>query len=127
MLPVEGFGDQRNNSRAPSAEQDRIDRHAFRILPLGRDHRALRRGAAVNRAFGCAAFRPESGVQGRRSQSTNLAGFSSVIPSHHTSPSIVIAQFVKMEFLVTLSMALAFDFMLVPGATPKKPYSGLMA
>ena len=32
-----------------------------------------------------------------------------------------------MEFLVTLSMALAFDFMLVPGATPKKPYSGLMA
>src|ERR1700704_24810 len=24
-------------------------------------------------------------------------------------------------------MALAFDFMLVPGATPKKPYSGLIA
>src|SRR5271170_1695672 len=37
------------------------------------------------------------------------------------------AQFVKMEFLVRLSMALAFDFILVPGATPKKPYYGLMA
>src|SRR5580700_6020562 len=49
------------------------------------------------------------------------------MPSHHTSPSIVMATLVKMEFLVTLSMALAFDFLLVPGATPKKPYSGLMA
>src|SRR5256886_16681107 len=49
------------------------------------------------------------------------------MPSHHTSPSGVIAQFVKIEFLVAVNMALAFDFMLVPGATPKKPYSGLMA
>ena len=36
-------------------------------------------------------------------------------------------QLVKTEFFVTLSIALAFDFMLVPGATPKKPNSGLMA
>ena len=54
-------------------------------------------------------------------------GFCSVIPSHHTSPSSVMAQFVKMEFRFIINMALAFDFMLVPGATPKKPYSGLMA
>src|SRR5512140_2293958 len=49
------------------------------------------------------------------------------MPSHHTSPSGVRAQLVKMEFLVAVSMAFGFDFMLVPGATPKKPYSGLIA
>ena len=49
------------------------------------------------------------------------------MPSHQMSPPEVIAQFVKMEFFAIVSMALAFDFMLVPGATPKKPYSGLMA
>src|ERR1700693_4924052 len=49
------------------------------------------------------------------------------MPSHQTSPSRVMAQLVKTEFLVTLSIALAFDFMLVPGATPKNPYSGLIA
>src|SRR6266849_9640071 len=81
----------------------------------------------VNRALGCAALRPLLGVHGRRSQSINSPGLSSVIPSHHTSPSGVIAQFVKIEFLVTVSMALAFDFILVPGATPKNPYSGLIA
>ena len=30
--------------RAAAAEQDRADRHALRVLPLGRDHRALARG-----------------------------------------------------------------------------------
>src|SRR5579864_6990759 len=49
------------------------------------------------------------------------------MPSHHTSPSRVIAQLVKIEFLVRLRMALALDFMFVPGATPKKPLSGLIA
>jgi len=99
--------------------------------PFGSSHSGAITGhcaaAQVNREFGCAAFRPDSGVHGRRNQSINLAGTSSVIPSHQTSPSIVIAQFVKMESRVTLSMAFAFDFMLVPGATPKKPNSGLMA
>src|ERR1700727_1954898 len=93
--------------------------------PLGSSHSGAITGhcaaAQVNREFGCAAFRPDSGVQGRRSQSINFAGLASVIPSHQTSPSIVMAQLVKMEFLVTLNMAFAFDFMLVPGATPKKP------
>src|SRR5271165_1189123 len=99
--------------------------------PFGSSHSGAITGhcdaGAVNREFGCADGRGVAGLQRRRNQSTNLAGFSSVIPSHHTSPSSVIAQFVKMEFLVIVSMALAFDFMLVPGATPKKPYSGLMA
>ena len=81
----------------------------------------------MKRAFGCAALRPLSGVHGRRSQSIRFAGFLSVMPSHQTSPSGVMAQLVKMEFLAAVSMAFAFDFMLVPGATPKKPASGLMA
>src|SRR5580692_2681726 len=89
--------------------------------PFGSSHSGAITGhcdaAQVKRAFGCAAFRAESGVHGRRSQSTNLAGFCSVIPSHQTSPSSVAAQFVKMEFRLIVAIALAFDFMLVPGAT----------
>src|SRR5579862_3628895 len=99
--------------------------------PFGSSHSGAMTGhcfaAAVNRAFGCAAGLPESGVQGRRSQSTSAGGFWSVIPSHHTSPSSVMAQLVKIEFRLTVSMALGFDFTPVPGATPKNPNSGLMA
>src|ERR1700757_2959081 len=61
----------------------------------------------VKRAFGCAAFRPLVGVHGLRSQSVNSAGGVSVMLSHHTSPSFVIAQLVKIEFFVTVSIALA--------------------
>src|SRR5271170_3276951 len=99
--------------------------------PFGSSHSGAITGhwlaGEVNRAFGCAALREEAGVHGRRSQSINSAGFSTVIPSHQISPSGVMAQLVKMEFLVAVSMAFRFDFMLVPGATPKNPYSGLMA
>src|SRR5271169_159871 len=99
--------------------------------PLGSSHSGAITGhcraGPVKRALGCAALRPLAGVQGRRNQSHSSAGLVSVMPSHHTSPSGVSAQLVKIEFLVTVSMALAFDFMLVPGATPKKPASGLMA
>ena len=99
--------------------------------PFGSSHSGAITGhcfaGVVNRALGCAALRPEPAVHGRRSQSTSSAGFPSVMPSHQMSPPEVIAQFVKMEFFAIVSMALAFDFMLVPGATPKKPYSGLMA
>src|SRR4029079_18094130 len=59
--------------------------------------------------------------------SINSGGFSSVMPSHQTSPSGVIAQLVKMEFRVTVRIAFGFDTMPVPGATPKKPASGLIA
>src|SRR5258705_10289209 len=54
-------------------------------------------------------------------------GGASVICSHHTSPSGVSAQLVKIEFFSQVSIAFGFDFMLVPGATPKKPASGLIA
>src|SRR5581483_12418302 len=99
--------------------------------PFGSSHSGAITGhcfaGVVNRALGCAALRDDLGVHGRRSQSINSAGFFSVMDSHQTSPSGVIAQLVKMEFFVAVSIALGFDFMLVPGATPKNPYSGLMA
>jgi len=49
------------------------------------------------------------------------------IPSHHISPSGVRAVFVKIVFARHESMALGFVFIDVYGATPKKPYSGLIA
>ncbi|CAB4345526.1 unannotated protein [freshwater metagenome] len=43
------------------------------------------------------------------------------------SPSSVSATFVNREFAYSERIALALVFMPVPGATPKKPASGLMA
>ncbi len=82
---------------------------------------------AVKRAFGCAAGLSDFGVQSLPCQSVSCGGGSSVISSHQTSPSGVRATLVKIEFSLSESIALAFDFMLVPGATPKKPASGLIA
>ena len=99
--------------------------------PFGSSHSCAITGhcfaGVVKRAFGWAAGRPDCGFHGRLSQSINSAGLSSVMPSHQTSPSGVIAQFVKIEFLLTVSIAFGFDFTLVPGATPKNPASGLIA
>src|SRR3954452_24990475 len=86
---------------------------------------------AVNREFGCAAFAPVSlpisGVQRFPCQSRHSAGGSSVIPSHHTPPSGVSATFVKMVLRDSAAIAFGLVFAEVPGATPKKPASGLIA
>src|SRR5690606_33226808 len=68
-----------------------------------------------------------SGVQSRPRQSIRCAGGSSVRPSHQTSPSSVSATLVKMQFPQSVLIALALVDMPVPGATPKKPASGLIA
>ena len=81
----------------------------------------------VKRAFGCAAGSSDSGVQSSPCQSIACWGGSSVIPSHHTSPSSVLAQLVKIELRATVAMAFGFVFGLVLGATPKKPASGFTA
>src|SRR5436309_1612704 len=52
---------------------------------------------ALKREFGCAALRPQSGVQSCPVQSTRCDG-GSLRPSHHTSPSSVSATLVKMVF-----------------------------
>src|SRR5579863_409565 len=85
----------------------------------------------VKRALGCAALAPVSfaicGVHFLPCQSRHSAGGSSVMPSHHTPPSGVSATLVKIEFFASVAMALGFVFFDVPGATPKKPASGLIA
>src|SRR5918992_6071421 len=86
---------------------------------------------AVKRAFGCAAFAPLSfaiaGVHLLPCQSRHSAGGSSVMPSHQTPPSGVSATLVKIEFFASVFIAFGFVFAEVPGATPKKPASGLIA
>src|SRR5450631_4083121 len=86
---------------------------------------------AVKREFGCAAFAPVclaiSGVQRLPCQSRHSAGGSSVMPSHHTPPSGVSATLVKMVLCESVFIAFGFVWREVPGATPKKPASGLMA
>src|SRR5215813_667920 len=86
---------------------------------------------AVKRELGWAALAPVclaiSGVHRFPRQSRHSAGGSAVIPSHHTPPSGVSAVFVKIVFRDSVAIALGFVFALVPGATPKKPASGLIA
>src|SRR5580698_1477621 len=86
---------------------------------------------AVKRPLGCAAgfpvALPISGVQRSPRQSRHSAGGSSVMPSHQTPPSGVSATLVKMVLLARVAMALGLVLAEVPGATPKKPASGLMA
>ena len=87
---------------------------------------------AVKRELGCAALAPVSlaicGVQRLPCQSRHSAGGSSVMPSHHTPPSGVSATLVKMRVLAPASPSRSdWSCTDVPGATPKKPASGLMA
>ena len=81
----------------------------------------------MKRAFGCAAGVSDSGVQSSPRQSITCSGGSFVIPSHQTSPSSVLAQFVKIEFAPIAAIAFVLVFPPVPGATPKMPASGLIA
>ena len=80
----------------------------------------------VKRAFGWAAVDSASGVQSSPSQSIACSG-GSLMRSHQMSPSSVSAQLVKIEFDRTVAIAFGFVSSDVPGATPKKPYSGLIA
>src|SRR4029077_8669182 len=85
------------------------------------------RAGAVKRAFGCAAFSLEPFCHGRPRQSVRRSGTGPSMPSHHGRPSSVTATLVKIEFLWRVAMAFGFVLDDVPGATPKKPASGLMA
>ena len=89
---------------------------------------------AVNLLLGCAPLMglPSasfiSPFQGLPFQSSACFGGFLSKPSHHTvSSSRFSTTFVKIvPFLVDKS-ALGLDFILVPGATPKNPFSGLTA
>ena len=81
--------------------------------------------AAVRVARDLAA---DSGVQSRPFQSVRCAGTSSVMPSHHTSPSSVRATLVKIVLPFSMArIALGLVSPPVPGATPNRPTSGLTA
>src|ERR1700724_3735638 len=73
----------------------------------------------VKRELGCAALVPDAGVHGFPCQSVMRWGTGPSMPSHHTPPSSVIATLVKIELLLTASIAFGFVLRLVPGATPK--------
>ena len=91
---------------APAAEQDRRDRHARRVLPLRGDRRALRRRRGeAGVGVGGRGARPR-GSTALPFQSVARAGGSSVMPSHHTSPSSVSAVLVKMQLPHSVSIAL---------------------
>src|SRR5581483_7095498 len=99
--------------------------------PLGSSHSEAMAGSweagTVKRALGWAAVVPESGDQSSPFHDVRWSGVSSVMPSHHTSPSSVRAVLVKMALPANVIMALGLVWLLVPGATPKNPASGLMA
>src|ERR1041385_2148214 len=98
--------------------------------PFGSSHSGAITGhwlaGTQKRAFGCDDLRPDFGVQGRRSQSVRWAGASDM-SSHLQLPSGVRAQFVNTVFFAIVFIAFGFERSLVPGATPKKPASGLIA
>src|ERR1044072_5993531 len=81
----------------------------------------------VKRAFGWDEGVSESGVQSSPCQSIRCSGGSEVIRSPQTSPSSVLAPVVKLESRATVFIAFGLVFSPVPGATPKKPASGLIA
>ena len=99
--------------------------------PFGSSHSGAITGhcpaGVVKRAFGCAAFRPDSGDQGRRNQSMRWAGFF----SHPFPPDVSVFRHGavgKNGILLSQSaLRLRSISCCVPGATPKNPYSGLMA
>ena len=84
---------------------------------------------AVKREFGCAPFEPSEPSHGSPFQLTRCPdGMVLVMPSHQTVLSSSLSTtFVKMVFLLVEARAFGLDFALVPGATPKKPFSGFTA
>ena len=79
--------------------------------PAGSSHSDATEGhcdaGAVKRALGWAAGVSTSGVHALPRQSVARAGASSLMPSHHTSPSLVSAVLVKIELPHRVSIALA--------------------
>src|SRR5215470_12086164 len=82
---------------------------------------------AVKREFGWAAFSLEPLCQSLPRQSIRCSGTGPSMPSHHGQLSSVTATLVKMLFLRRLAIAFGLVLVEVPGATPKKPASGLIA
>ena len=129
VVPVAGLIHQRSGLCAAAAEDDCGDRHALRIVKLGADAGAVL-GGSGEAAVGMRALVSRTSVpfQGLPFQSTAFSGGFLSRPSHHTVlSSRLCTTLVKMVPFLVEASALGLDFSLVPGATPKKPFSGLMA
>src|SRR5689334_16017395 len=85
------------------------------------------RAGVVNREFGWAAFDRLPRVQCFPCQSIASIGAGSSAPSHQGVRSGLSATFVKIVFRPIVATMLGLVFELVPGATAKKPASGLTA
>ena len=126
VLPAARLGDERHVRGTPAAEEDRVDRHAVVRVPVVGDLRAL--GGGDREARVGVRGRPTGvGRPGLPSQSVSSVGGWSVSPSHQTSPSGRSATFVKIVLPHSVCTAVGFVDSPVPGATPKKPASGLIA
>src|ERR1700722_12170668 len=83
--------------------------------------------ATVERELGCAAG-PMFGFHFSPFQLISSSAGAPLMPSHQGSrDSTVMAVFVKMAACCRGVLTFGFVFELGPGATPKKPASGLMA
>ena len=130
LLPVAGLVDQRRGLGAAAAEDDGGDRHALGIVKLGADAGAVL-GRSGEAAVGMRALLGRGLCRSRDGPSSPSAfsgGFLSR-PSHHTVLSSRLwATLVKMvSCLGGSSGRWGWTSSLVPGATPKKPFSGLIA
>src|SRR3954453_14527632 len=133
VAPMKTACSQSRASRTSGTTVERRppNRNASIGTPFGSPHSSAIDGhwaAGVGEGgVGWAGGSLESGAQSAPCQSIAWAGGSSVMPSHQTSPSSVFAQLVKIELARTVAIAFGLVFSPVPGATPKKPASGLTA
>ncbi|TNN57567.1 hypothetical protein EYF80_032169 [Liparis tanakae] len=105
---------------------DGVDGNALGALPLGvNDGTLSRRGTEAGIGPGQPAL---PGCQAFPCQSVSVTpAAGGARPSHHTPPSLVSPTLVNTVFLTMVAMAYGLVLSEVPGATPKKPFSGLMA
>ena len=84
---------------------------------------------AVKREFGCAAFSVLPGIQRFPFQSSHARVGGRIADPLPPGEHVVGQRDVREEGVLLDGQSRAFGlvFMLVPGATPKKPYSGLIA
>ena len=110
VAPVERLEHQRHVLARAAAEDERADRHAGGVFPVGIDATGTALAGAVKREFGCAADAAAAGrpILALSSRSDGLAALS-VMPSHQTSPSSVSAVLVKIALLAQLAIAFGFD------------------
>ena len=126
VLPVARLGHQRHGVAAAAAEEDRVERHAVRVVPLRRAWCRTARSACSSGEFGWRGqLAVDSGVQSCFFQSVRCAG-GSPMPSHQMSPSSVSATLVKIELpLAMVRIAFGLVWKSVPGRDAEEAVLGV--